>query len=126
MRGMWMLLPGLLLAASACGRASSGEEPGPVHDPVRTEVMSNYAIPLEIFVSGSGINHKLGTIYPGTTRSFVVPQNLSGGQAVEFEAHPTAPGGPQFRSGPVLLAPGRVIDFKITPQLFNSTVTVRE
>ncbi len=82
------------------------------------------ALPMEVYASGSGINHRMGTVHPGMNGNFVIPQNLVGGGSVQFEARPSG-GGRPFRSGEVMLAPGSLIQFQIGSQLFNSTVTRR-
>jgi hypothetical protein len=117
------LVPALLLTASACARSSGGET-APSAGPVEVQVTNQNALPMEVYASGSGINHRMGTVHPGMNGNFVLPQNLVGNGSVEFEARPSG-GGRPFRSGEVLLAPGAFIQFQIAPQLFNSTVTRR-
>jgi hypothetical protein len=119
-----MLVPGLLLACSACARGGGEGEPTPNDSPVRVEVTNNYALPIEIYAVGSGITHRMGTVDPGMAGRFVIPQNLIGSGSVELQARPGTTK-PPFRSGPLLLAPGRIVDFVIAPQLFNSTATLR-
>jgi hypothetical protein len=127
-RRSWKLIPGLLLMLSACARGGGGgdggDEPEPAAAPVRVEVFNNYALPVEVFALGSGTSHRLGTVHPGMAGHFVVPPTLLGGGGVELEARPGRNEQP-FSSDPLLLAPGTVVDFTITPQLFNSTVTLR-
>jgi len=79
---------------------------------------------MEVYAVGSGINHRLGTVHPGLSSRFVIPQNLVGSGSVRFEARPGVSGQP-FRSEEILLVPGAVVDFVIGSQLFNSTVTRR-
>jgi hypothetical protein len=79
---------------------------------------------MEVYASGSGINHRMGTVHPGMGGHFVIPQNLVGSGSVQFEARPSG-GGQPFRSGEILLAPGSLVEFEIAAQLFNSTVTRR-
>jgi hypothetical protein len=125
-RGWWVLISGLLLAGSGCGHGgTAGAAPQPDANPVRVEVTNNYALPLEIYAVASGINQRLGVVYPGTVGHFNLPPALIGNGSVEFQARPTEPGRQQFRSGPILLAAGETVDFVITPQLFNSTATLR-
>jgi hypothetical protein len=121
-----MLLP-MLLTASACGRRGGGDDgaPPPTDSPVRVEVTNNNALPVEVYAVGSGITHRLGTVHPGMDAHFVIPQNLIGSGGVELQARPGTAGQP-FRSGQLLLAPGTIVDFQVTPQLFNSTVTLRQ
>lgn len=118
-----ILVLGLVLAA-ACSRAKPGEA-GPDISPVRIEVKSSYGQPLEIYAIGAGGQQRLGMVHPGMSAHFVVPQPLVGAGGVEFQARPTAAGGPTFRSGPLLLAPGAVVDLILKPQLFSSTASIR-
>jgi hypothetical protein len=124
LRGLRVLIPGLLLTASACAHSGGGDEPQPTRTPVSVEVSNQNALPMDVYVLGSGITHRLGTVHPGMDGRFVVPQNLVGGGSVRFEARPTGEG-PPFRSGDLLLAPGAAVDFVIGARLFNSTVTRR-
>ena len=123
LRGLRVLVPGLLLTVSACARSSGGET-RPTDERVAIEVTNRHALPMEIYAVGSGINHRLGTVHPGLSSHFVLPQNLIGSSSVGLEARPGGNIQP-FRSGDILLAPGSVVDFVIGAQLFNSTVTRR-
>jgi hypothetical protein len=76
---------------------------------------------MEVYASGSGIIHRLGTVHPGMDGHFVVPPTMVGNGSVVFEARPSG-GGQPFRSGEILLAPDALIEFQIASQLFNSTV----
>jgi hypothetical protein len=125
LRRLWMLVPGLLLMASACARGGGEDEPYPSDSPVRVEVTNRHALPMEVETVGSGTRHRLGTVHPGMAAHFVIPQNLIGSGGVELLAHPNA-SSQQFSSGPLLLAPGTIVDFVIAPQLFNSTATLRQ
>ena len=123
LRGLRVLVAGLLLAVPACARSAGGET-RPTDERVAIEVTNRHALPMEIYAVGSGINHRLGTVHPGLSSHFVLPQNLIGSSSVELEARPGGNIQP-FRSGEVLLTPGSVVDFVIGAQLFNSTVTRR-
>jgi hypothetical protein len=118
-----VVIPALLLTASACAHSSGGET-APAAGTVEVAVTNQNALPMEVYASGSGINHRMGTVHPGMGSHFVIPQNLVGNTSVEFEARPSG-GGQPFRSGGILLAPGSFIQFVIAPQLFSSTVTRR-
>ena len=123
LRALRFVVPALLLTASACARSSGGET-APAAGSVEVAVANRNALPMEVYASGSGINHRMGTVYPGMSGHFVIPQNLVGSGSVLFEARPSG-GGQPFRSGEVLLAAGSLIEFQIAAQLFNSTVTRR-
>ena len=123
LRGLGVLVPGLLLTLSACAQSGGGEV-RPNNESVSVEVSNRHALPMEIYAVGSGIDHRLGTVNPGLSSHFVLPQNLIGSSSVRLEARPGGNGQP-FRSGEILLAPGSVVDFVIGAQLFNSTVTRR-
>ena len=127
LRRLRVLVPGLLLAASACSHSGGGEVQPEIKEtgiPAYAEVSNQHALPMEIYAFASGITQRLGTVHPGMSSHFTIPQNLIGNGSVRFEARPSG-GGQPFRSGEVLLAPGAVIDFRIAAQLFNSTVTRR-
>ena len=117
LRGWRVLVPGLLLTGSACAHGGGGA-PQPADSPVRVEVTNHYSLPMDVYVVGSGINHRMGTVHPGMVGHFVVPQTMIGNGPVEFQAG-------SFRSGPLLLSPGAIVDFVIAEQLFNSTATIR-
>jgi hypothetical protein len=125
--GSWVLTLLLLLVGSACARGGGGETPEPSGSPARVEVTNNYPLALEIFVIGAGTTHRLGSVDPGMVGQFVIPQTMIGGGQLEFQAKPPprSPAREQARSGPMLVAPGTIVDFVITPRLFNSTATVR-
>lgn len=124
LRGLRVVVPALLLTASACAHSGGGAA-APTAGSVEVQVTNRNALPMEVYASGSGINHRMGTVHPGMGGHFVIPQNLVGSGSVQFEARPSG-GGQPFRSGEVLLAPGSLIQFQIAAQLFNSTVTLRQ
>jgi hypothetical protein len=123
LHGLRFVVPALFLTASACAHSGGGEA-APAAGSVEVRVTNQNALPMEVFASGSGINHRMGTVYPGMGSHFMIPQNLVGNGSVQFEARPSG-GGQAFRSGEVMLAPGSLIEFQIAPQLFNSTVNRR-
>jgi hypothetical protein len=123
-----LIIASLLLAGSACAHRGTAADAGtrpPTEPEVRVYVNNHYASSLEVFASGSGINHRLGLVAPGIQRSFILPQVLirSGGQ-VEFLAQPSG-GGSIVRSGVVTIAPGDVVDFEIEANLIGSRAVVR-
>jgi hypothetical protein len=122
-RGTWMLIAGLVLSSAAC--AKSGQDGvEPAEPPSATvEVRNNHALPVEIVATGAGINQRLGTVHPGMQGRFAVPPSMLGSGSVELQVR--AANGQSFRSGPLLLAPGAVVDVAVTPQLFSSTAIVR-
>jgi hypothetical protein len=127
-RGFWVLIPALLLTGSACRRGHGDEAVSavsPAEHPVSVDVTNNYALPVEIYAVGSGINQRLGTVHPGMAGHFVLPPALVGGNSVEFQARPTPPGNGTYRSGPLILNAGGTVDLVIATQLFNSTTMVR-
>jgi hypothetical protein len=119
-----LIVAALLLTTSACAH-SGGNEAAPSAGSVEVRVTNQNALPMEVYASGSGINHRMGTVHPGMDGSFTIPQNLVGNGSVQFVARPSGGGGQPYRSGEVMLAPGSLIVFEIAPQLFNSTVNRR-
>ena len=127
LRGLRLLVPALLLTASACAHSGGGEAKPEIREtgiPAYVEVENQHALPMEVTVLGSGSTHRMGTVLPGMSSHLVVPPNLFGNGSVRFEARPSG-GGQPFRSGELLLAPGATVDFVIAARLFNSTVTRR-
>jgi hypothetical protein len=127
LRGLRLLVPALLLTASACAHSGGGEAKPEIREsgiPAYVEVRNQHALPMEVYAFASGITQRLGTVHPGMSGRFTVPQNLIGNGSVRFEARPSG-GGQPFRSGEILLEPGSVVDLEIAAQLFNSTVTRR-
>ena len=122
LHGWQLVTPALMLAVASC--AHGGGAQAPAAGTVEVAVTNQNALPMEVYASGSGINHRMGTVHPGMGGHFTIPQNLVGNSSVLFEARPSG-GGQPFRSGEILLAPGSLIQFVIAPQLFNSTVTRR-
>jgi len=123
LRLLRVVVPLLLLTASACTHSGGGET-APGAGGVEIRVTNRNALPMEVSASGSGINHRMGTVHPGMDGHFMIPQTLVGSGSVHFEARPSG-GGQLFRSGEILLASGSLIEFAIAAQLFNSTVTRR-
>jgi hypothetical protein len=127
LRGLRLLVPALLLTASACSHSGGGEVKPEIREtgiPAYVEVDNQHALPMEVYAFASGITQRLGTVHPGMNSRFTIPQNLIGNGSVRFEARPSG-GGQPFRSGEILLEPGSVVDLRIAAQLFNSTVTRR-
>jgi hypothetical protein len=125
LRGWRLLVPALLL--TACAHSGGGEAKPEIREtgiPAYIEVRNQHALPMEVYAFASGITQRLGTVHPGMTGRFTIPQNLIGNGSVRFEARPSG-GGQPFRSGEILLEPGAVVDLEIAAQLFNSTVTRR-
>ena len=123
-RGLRVLVTGLLLTLAACGHKKSGEvEPFP-EPPVRLEVTNKYALPIDVYAVAAGVNRRLGTVHPGMASHFIIPQAAMSGGVTELEAHP-ADGSRVFRSGKLLLAPGDVVDLIVEARLFNSRATIR-
>jgi len=124
LRGLRVVVPALLLTTSACAHSGGGNGPQPTEGQVYVEVANQHALPMEVYALGSGITHRMGTVHPGMTSHFGMPQNLIGSGSVRFEARPSG-GGQPFRSGDLLLAPGAIVEFTIAAQLFSSTVPRR-
>jgi hypothetical protein len=122
-----MLLPGLLLvAASGCRRGGEDNPPQPASGtPVQVEVINHFALPVEIYAVGAGVEYRLGIVHPHMEGHFAIPPAMIGGGSLEFHAQPTPPTRGIYKSGPLLIAPGRIVDLVIAAQLFNSTATLR-
>jgi hypothetical protein len=114
-----------LVLISACGRSGSSDEPKPERSDGRVyvQVINRNALPMEVSAMSGGINHRMGTVHPGMSTQFFLPQNLSN-SSVRFEAR-TSGGGQPFRSSDLQLVPRAIVQFTIASQLFSSTVERR-
>jgi hypothetical protein len=121
-----MVLRLLLLTLPACRRASD-EAPlaaDPLVSPVSIEVVNNQPLPVEVFIQGAGIVHRLGTVHPGMSAHFEVPPGMVRSGSLELQAISSA--SPQAaRSGPLLLSPGAIVDFVVNRPPYSSTSTIR-
>ena len=124
LRKVWMLaVCGLLPIISSCAHGSP-DTPEPEPIPARVEVVNNNALPVEIYALGGGIERRLGTVHPGMSARFVIPMVIVNSTSVELEARPST-NSPRFKSGPLLLTPGAVVDIVLASRLFASTATIR-
>ena len=126
-RAAGILVAGLALASSACAHGF-GRGPGTAQaqDPqgaVQLHVTNLSGGPMEVYAAGTGTHYRIGTVQPGLTGRFVVRPGMIVNGAVELVAR--ADNGPFLRSGPVLLAPGDVVDFELGAHPATSTATVR-
>jgi hypothetical protein len=117
-----------LLTCGACAHAGAGAryapDVEPQNEPVRVHVTNNYALPVEIYVTGSGMVRRLGLAYPGLPSNFEVPQSMfEGGAEVEFLAQPSGYGR-LVRAFPLTLVPGDVVDFVVMTNLLGSHADV--
>lgn len=104
-------------AATDAGRAARPE--GAVH----VNVTNLSGGPMDIYAAGGGTSYRVGTVLPGLSSDFVVRPVMTVNGAVELVARS---GQTQFfRSGPILLAPGAVVDFRIAQSSVLTTATVR-
>ena len=125
-RSSWVILSLLLLLLPACRRASD-EAPlpaDPLQSPISIEVVNNQPLPVEVFIVGAGVNHRLGTVHPGMSAHFEVPPGMVGNGNLELEARSSA--NLQARSVPLLLSPGAIVDFIVARPPFASTATIRQ
>jgi hypothetical protein len=126
-RGAGIIMAGLVLVSSACayGLGSAPDERR-AHDPdggVYLNVSNHSGSPMEIYAAGSGTLYRVGTVYPGLTSRLVIRPGIFVNGPVEFRA--LSGNRPAFRSGPILLVPGDVVDLKLEDQSVISSASVR-
>jgi hypothetical protein len=126
-RGAGILAAGLVLTGSACTYGQgAGAEPVRPHEAggaVQLYVSNNSGGPMEVYAAGTGTLYRIGTVHPGLAGHFAVRPTMSVNGIVEFVAR--SGNGPIFRSGRILLVPGDVVDFDLTPSPVTSQATVR-
>ena len=122
-----MISAAVVLASSACAYGGIGAgEIRPDREALRSvqlQVSNTSGGPVEIYAAGSGTSYRVGTVHPGISEGFAVRPGLTLDGAVEFVAR--SADGHLVRSGPMLLAPGDVVDFDLTPHTATSNATVR-
>jgi hypothetical protein len=126
-RGAGIFIAGLVLASSACahglGTAAEAMRPNEPGSAVQLYVTNNSGGPMEVYAAGSGALYRIGTVHPGLDGRFVVRSAMIGNGTLEFVAR--SGNGPFLRSGRILVAPGDVVDFELTPSPVTSTATIR-
>jgi len=116
------LFAGLLFISVACaGGSNSSVQPTQA---AWVDASNAFALSVELYAIGSGRTHRLGTVHPGMSARFAIPAAMLGNGPIELQARAGAAGG-TYNSDPLLLSTGSVVDFRIAPQLFNSTATIR-
>ena len=100
------------------------EEAGP--DSVVVNVINHYALPMDAYAVGGGTEYRMGIVYPGTQRRFLLRQaTLATGPEVEFVAQPTGYG-PRVSGGVLDLRRGDVVEFEIATNLRGSVARIRK
>lgn len=126
-RRAWGLLAAVLLLA---GTACSYPVPGNVtalraaEPAVTLNVVNDYGFPLRIYAVGSGMTQRLGTVSPGQEGRLILPSIMAGNDSVQLVAQ-TWDRGPSIHFGPMLLSPGKVVDFTISRRLSLSSAAIR-
>ncbi len=124
------LLAGLLALGACAGR--KGPAVTPADDasgsskPAFVEVTNGFAQPVEVQVIGAGGSRRLGLVYPGGTSRFVLPPAVTLTGTVQLTASVGANPTQRYRSDPILVSPGDIIEMRIASQLFGTTVQIRE
>ena len=117
-----------VLGSPACAPgAGSGRDIGnalPEERAVRVNVTNLHNGPITVYAVGNGISYRMGTVLPGLASQFTVRPVMVGSGTVEFVAQ-AGNGDQPVRSGPLLLSPGKSVDFRIGSQLLNSSATLR-
>jgi hypothetical protein len=126
-RAAWLLLAPLVLAGPlGCGgRKPAPEAVEPQAEPVSVELKNEFALPVELFAEGSGASFRLGVVHPGMTGRFTVPLNVTIGGSTEFILTTNSQAVAPWRSGPMLLAPGSIVDVVAANKFFASTAVIR-
>src|SRR5262245_19821548 len=114
----------LLLLGSACGGNHAEDDVGPADLPRSyVAVVNNFALPVEITITGGGTTLRLGTVHPGMSANFIIPPGMVNAGSVTFQAQPGNRS--SYRSGEMLIKSGIIVDLSIASVLFNSTAVIR-
>jgi hypothetical protein len=128
---MWgsRLLIGLVAAAATLSTATSCSRPNeaagdlsPATSIGLTVTNQNFA-DMDVYAVSDGLATRLGTVTGNTTRSFALHGSMATSD-LRIVATPIGGNG-RASSGSLIVSPGQTIDFKISPVLRNSTVSIR-
>lgn len=114
-RATRFLIAGLLATTAACAHhpASGDQSAHPAPAPVRVRITNAHSIQIDAWAVAPGESRKLGTIGPGLTRQFVIPHDLVQNGPIEIQVQGIGGGG-TLNSQDMLLAPGDVVEVRIT------------
>lgn len=126
-RGSAILIGMALVMSTGCGAgmetATNAGQAARPEGAVHVNVTNLSGGPMDIYAAGTGTSYRVGTVLPGLSSQFVVRPVMTVNGAVELVARS---GQTQFfRSGPILLTPGSVVDFRIAQSPVLTTATVR-
>ena len=101
------------------------QPPRAVDDTVWVIITNNYALPMEIYATGTGTTYRLGVVDPGIKREFRLRRDLlATNHVVTFTAQASGVG-PRYVADPVYISAGDVVDFIIATNVIGSRVDVR-
>jgi alpha-amylase len=117
---------GAISIRTASGLVLLGEKPDLGPDSVVVYVTNNYALPMEVFVTGSGTMYRMGTVNPGMPSQFVLRRDMLATNAqVQFWGQASG-FGPRVGSETLWLRHGDVaVDFEIATNLIGTRATIR-
>lgn len=122
-----LLVLGVLTApAPSCARSHAPGEPAPAEEAESSaslRVANNYSLAMEVFTMSAGVTTRVGTVSPGERGQFVLAPATFRNGTMEVLARPTG-GGRLFRSGPLGLEAGQVIELIIASDLIGTTAAV--
>jgi hypothetical protein len=121
------VIAGLLLLVAGCNTGrTAGVDPvaDDPHAPVQIHVTNNHGYPVEIYAAGQGTSYRIGTVLPGQAGKFNLRPGMIGHGPIELIAR-GSPGAQPARSGGMMLNPGDIIDFDVSPQMLNSMANIR-
>jgi hypothetical protein len=80
--------------------------------------------PVEIYAAGQGTSYRIGTVLPVQAGKFNLRPGMIGHGPIELIAR-GSPRAQPARSGGMMLNPGDIIDFDVSPQMLNSMANIR-
>ncbi|MDX2192403.1 MAG: hypothetical protein NW201_03545 [Gemmatimonadales bacterium] len=87
------------------------------------EALNQFALPVDVVASGSGIQQRLGTVDPGMRARWRIPPGIVAGRSLQLQVN-AGTAAPPWRSEALLVAPGNGVSLTIGAQLFNSVAVV--
>lgn len=112
-----------LTTASACSHADEAAGDVSPSNAIFVKIANNNFLDMNVYSVVQGLQTRLGMVTGNGTGNFVIDRSL-GGSDVRIIATPIGGSG-RATTGSLAVSPGQTIDFRIGPQLANSTVIIR-
>lgn len=121
-RAITALLTAVLAVSGACARNHAPGDIAPANG-ITVDVNNENFYDMDVYVVSYGLATRLGTVTGNHEESFVLDPSVVS-QDLRIVAAPIGGNG-RATTGPLVVAPGQTVTFKIAPLLRNSSTFIR-